>query len=120
MENHKQMPWHSRATHEILESLDSSEEGLTDTEAEKRLKENGLNELRKKPPRTTLQMLWSQITDAMVMILIGAAILSLIFGEFTEAFVILIIVTVNCSREKSRIIIRSIKKYEFTYSSCYA
>lgn len=40
-------------------------------------------------------MLWSQITDAMVMILIGAAILSLIFGEFTEAFVILIIVTVN-------------------------
>ncbi|RWU44773.1 haloacid dehalogenase, partial [Salmonella enterica subsp. enterica serovar Saintpaul] len=60
-----------------------------------RLKENGLNELRKKPPRTTLQMLWSQITDAMVMILIGAAILSLIFGEFTEAFVILIIVTVN-------------------------
>ncbi|WP_159337872.1 HAD-IC family P-type ATPase, partial [Escherichia coli] len=45
--------------------------------------------------RTTLQMLWSQITDAMVMILIGAAILSLIFGEFTEAFVILIIVTVN-------------------------
>lgn len=48
-----------------------------------------------KPPRTTLQMLWSQITDAMVMILIGAAILSLIFGEFTEAFVILIIVTVN-------------------------
>lgn len=47
MENHKQMPWHSRATHEILESLDSSEEGLTDTEAEKRLKENGLNELRK-------------------------------------------------------------------------
>ncbi|EGT3954846.1 cation-translocating P-type ATPase [Clostridioides difficile] len=95
MENHKQMPWHSRATHEILESLDSSEEGLTDTEAEKRLKENGLNELRKKPPRTTLQMLWSQITDVMVMILIGAAILSLIFGEFTEAFVILIIVTVN-------------------------
>ncbi len=40
-------------------------------------------------------MLWSQITDAMVMILIGATILSLIFGEFTEAFVILIIVTVN-------------------------
>ncbi len=40
-------------------------------------------------------MLWSQITDAMVLILIGAAILSLIFGEFTEAFVILIIVTVN-------------------------
>ncbi len=38
MENHKQMPWHSRATHEILESLDSSEEGLTDTEAENGLK----------------------------------------------------------------------------------
>ncbi|MCC0684479.1 cation-translocating P-type ATPase [Clostridioides sp. ZZV14-6345] len=95
MENHKQMPWHSRATHEILESLDSSEEGLTDTEAEKRLKEKGLNELRKKTPRTILQMLWNQITDAMVLILIGEAILSLIFGEFTEAFVILIIVTVN-------------------------
>lgn len=65
MENHKQMPWHSRATHEILESLDSSEEGLTDTEAEKRLKENGLNELRKNQIEqlckcfgVKLQMLW--------------------------------------------------------------
>lgn len=65
MENHKQMPWHSRATHEILESLDSSEEGLTDTEAEKRLKEKGLNELRKKHLEqfykcfgVKLQMLW--------------------------------------------------------------
>ena len=41
------------------------------------------------------QMLWSQITDPMVLILIGAAIFSAVLREWTEAGVIFAIVVLN-------------------------
>ena len=95
MENHRQMPWHSKTIESILEELNSSSDGLSDAEAAKRLKNNGFNELRQKPRKTILQMLWSQIIDPMVLILIGASIFSLILKQWTEGFAILLIVALN-------------------------
>ena len=89
------MPWHSRELGEVYQRLDTSEEGLSDAEAEKRLQKNGYNELRAKPPKTILQMLWTQISDPMVLILVGAAVFSGILREWTEAVVIATIVVVN-------------------------
>ena len=40
-------------------------------------------------------MLWEQLSDTMVLILIGASILSIFLNEWTEAIVILIIVCLN-------------------------
>lgn len=95
MDNHKQVPWHASDLSHVYEALETSEEGLSDAEAEKRLKETGRNELRSKPPRTIMQMLKEQIADPMILILIGAAILSAILREWTEATVIFTIVIVN-------------------------
>lgn len=95
MDNHRQMPWHSRELGEVYQRLDTSEEGLSDAEAEKRLQKNGYNELRAKPPKTILQMLWTQISDPMVLILVGAAVFSGILREWIEAVVIATIVVVN-------------------------
>lgn len=89
------MPWHSRELGEVYQRLGTSEEGLSDAEAEKRLQKNGYNELRAKPPKTILQMLWTQISDPMVLILVGAAVFSGILREWTEAVVIATIVVVN-------------------------
>ena len=75
--------------------LHTSEEGLSDAEAADRLKKNGRNELRSKPPKTLLQMLKAQIVDPMVLILIGAAAFSAILQEWTEAAVIFAIVIIN-------------------------
>lgn len=94
-DHHKRMPWHSKKTEEVFADLRTSEEGLSDAEAARRLKENGYNRLRSKPPKTVLQMLKEQITDPMVMILIGAAILSAVLKEWTEATVIFFIVVLN-------------------------
>lgn len=95
MDNHKQMPWYTKSINEVYETLNTSCEGLSDTEADERLRKNGRNELRSKPPKTILQMLRSQILDPMVLILIGAAIFSAILQEWTEAIVIFTIVVIN-------------------------
>lgn len=95
MDNHRQVPWHTQKLDEVYETLHTSEKGLSDAEAAERLRKNGRNVLRSKPPRSIAQMLWSQITDPMVLILIGAAIFSAVLREWTEAGVIFTIVVLN-------------------------
>ncbi len=95
MDNPKQMPWHAQKLTEIYQNLHTSEKGLSDAEAAERLKRNGRNELRSVPPKSIVQMVKAQILDPMVLILIGAAVLSAILQEWTEAAVIFIIVVVN-------------------------
>ena len=95
MENHKRMPWHSRTVEEVLGELDTSEGGLSNAEAARRLKENGFNELRQKKNKTLLEISKSQIIDPMILILIASSIISLILREYVEGFAILFIVILN-------------------------
>lgn len=95
METHERKPWHAQTTEEVCASLRTSPEGLSDAEAADRLQRHGRNELRAKPPKTIWQMLRSQITDPMVLILIGAAVFSAVLREWTEAIVIFSIVILN-------------------------
>lgn len=87
--------WHSMPIEEVLQELDTTEDGLTDKEAEERLKKYGYNELRGKKIRTIFELVWEEITDPMILILIGASILSFVLKEWIEGFVILFIVFVN-------------------------
>ncbi len=95
METHSNKKWHSMKIEDVLKELNTTEEGLSDKEAEKRLKEHGYNELRGKKRRTIFELIWSEITDPMILILIGASILSFVLKEWIEGFVILFIVFVN-------------------------
>lgn len=95
MDHHKRKPWHALPLPEVLRELETTAEGLSDAEAANRLKQNGKNELRARPPRTLGQMLRAQILDPMVLILIGAAVLSAALQEWTEAAVIGLIVVLN-------------------------
>ena len=61
MDNHRQVPWHAEKLTEVYQKLHTSEKGLSDAEAAERLRKNGRNELRSKPPKTILQMLKAQI-----------------------------------------------------------
>ena len=95
MENHRGEPWHSKSIEEIYQLLETSEMGLSDAKASKRLQEMGRNELEKKAKRTFGQMLLAQLTDVMILILIGASVFSFVLKEWTEAIVILCIVVMN-------------------------
>jgi Ca2+-transporting ATPase len=71
------------------------EKGLAPEEAAQRLQKYGPNELSEKPRPGFLQMLIGQFNNFLVIILIIAAVASLVLGEMIDALAILIIVLLN-------------------------
>lgn len=69
--------------------------GLTTREAEKRMKNFGLNELQHKKKASPIIIFLSQFNDFMVWVLIGATIISGVMGDTADAITIVIIVVVN-------------------------
>lgn len=88
-------PWYTKSKEQAMEDLCTSEDGLCDQEAAKRLSTYGANELRQKQRKTFGKMLLEQITDVMVLILVAAAVLSMFLGEWAEAVVIFAIVVID-------------------------
>lgn len=70
-------------------------EGLTQAEAEERLREHGPNELAEKPRPGFFKMLMAQFGNFLVIILIVAAAASLLLGEVVDAVAIMVIVVLN-------------------------
>ena len=78
---------------EILET--DLHQGLSIEEAEKRLREYGPNVLKEPPPRSILSMFIDQMKEVLVLILIAAALISGLVGEWADSIVIMIIVVLN-------------------------
>ncbi len=79
----------------VLKNLDSSEEGLSEREAEKRIKEYGLNDLPGRKKRNFLEVLIYQFKSPLVLILIAASIVSFFLKEMTSSLIIIGIVILN-------------------------
>ncbi len=77
--------WYRVSAVAALEAQRSSSDGLTPDDAEKRLAEFGSNELIDNGSSHPLKIIWQQVSAVMVLILIGAALLSLALGKFLEA-----------------------------------
>ncbi|HEY8541977.1 MAG TPA: HAD-IC family P-type ATPase, partial [Pseudothermotoga sp.] len=71
--------------------------GLTNQEAKKRLEQYGPNEIAQKKRRTIWQMFFSQFTDFLIIILLVAAVVSIVVGEGIDAVLIIIIVLLNAT-----------------------
>lgn len=89
------MNWHLIGTQDIFELLESKQQGLSATEAEKRLLQYGPNELQEGKKKTAIAIFLSQFKDVMILILLAAAVVSGIIGDATDTIVILIIVLLN-------------------------
>ena len=88
--------WHAINPEEVLDTLNVSiESGLSDEEARQRLQRYGRNELAEKPGKSFWQKLWEQINSFVIWLLIGAAIISAVLGDWVEAGAILLIVVLN-------------------------
>ncbi|MFY9139805.1 MAG: calcium-translocating P-type ATPase, SERCA-type [Thermacetogeniaceae bacterium] len=70
-------------------------QGLSPEEAERRLGEYGPNVLKEPPPRSIFSMFIDQIKEVLVLILIAAAVISGLVGEWADSLVIMIIVMLN-------------------------
>ena len=69
--------------------------GLTTREAEKRMKNFGLNEIKHNKKKSPVLIFLAQFNDFLVWVLIGATIISGFIGDKADAITILIIVIVN-------------------------
>ncbi len=71
------------------------EQGLSREEAQDRLRKHGPNELSEKPRPGFLSLLLDQFNNFLVIILIVAAVLSILLGEYIDAIAIIFIVVLN-------------------------
>lgn len=81
-------PWAIDAQ-EVLRNLGTSLRGLSKTEAEKRLRQEGKNEVEQEHVHPAWKILLSQFTSPLVLILIGASLISFSLGDRTETVIIL-------------------------------
>jgi len=77
---------------QLLPALHASRDGLQTADAEQRLKQYGPNTIRAQQQATALRLLLSQFKSPLVLILIFAAIVSGIVGEWVDASIVLAIV----------------------------
>ena len=90
-----QRAWHALKTDEVLNRLKVEGNGLTSEEAKKRLEQYGPNQLKEAPRPTFLQMLWEQLNNFVVILLIVASLISAVLGDYVEAAAIMAIVVLN-------------------------
>ncbi len=87
---------HAFPVEHLADSLDTHiHQGLGQKEADRRLAEHGPNELQERPRPGFLHMLWDQLNNFLVIILIVASVVSLLLGEVIDATAIIAIVVLN-------------------------
>lgn len=86
---------HYKELKDIYQELKSSEKGLTEEEAKKRIEEYGLNEIKEKKPISPLKIFLNQFHSFIVYILITALAISIFIGEEIDAIVIGAILILN-------------------------
>ena len=84
--------WHLLAPEDALPALESTAAGLAPAEAESRRERWGPNQLEDKGIKSPWLILGEQLKSVMVLILLAAAVLSAVLGDYADAGAILAIV----------------------------
>jgi P-type Ca2+ transporter type 2C len=87
--------WHSMATDAVIDHLETSRQGLSAKDVQRRLAEHGPNVLAEARRRTPLAMLLAQFRDFMILVLLVAAVISGLIGEAKDTIAIIAIVVLN-------------------------
>ncbi|HJV59613.1 MAG TPA: cation-translocating P-type ATPase [Albitalea sp.] len=88
--------WHLREADDVARAhAVELHRGLHDDEALRRAALHGPNELVERARRSPWRLLLEQFTDFMIVVLIGAAVLSGILGDLVDTLAILVIVILN-------------------------
>ncbi len=88
--------WHTLPTAKTLAQLNTYEgSGLSSAEARARLEQYGANELIERGTKSPLAILWEQMINPLVLLLLFAAVISALLGQADSTIAILGIVTLN-------------------------
>lgn len=106
--------WYRCTADEVLRQLDTSRQGLTGKQAEQRRKEYGPNTLKESGHKPAWRVFIEQFEDLLVLILIGAALVSMMTDNLESTVVIFAVITLNAclgtvQHEKARKSLESLK-----------
>ncbi|MBG6109607.1 Ca2+-transporting ATPase [Flavobacterium sp. CG_9.10] len=91
------MNWHLLPLSEITQLFNTTPNGIDQVTASERLNEHGKNQIEDTKKKSVFQMILSQLSDFMILILIVAAIISGIIGDVTDTIIILSIIIINAA-----------------------
>jgi len=87
--------FYNKSINDIEKELGTSIDGLSSSEVEKRKKEYGKNKLPKKKKDGVLKIFLSEFKDPIIILLLFAALASLIAGEILDAVAIIVILLID-------------------------
>ncbi len=88
--------WYQQSADDTLSRLESAADtGLSRGDAAQRLERDGPNLLEERGIKSPWKVLWEQLTATLVVVLIAAAVISLLLGDIKDAIAILAIVVLN-------------------------
>ena len=87
--------WYQQTKEELLEHFRVTEHGLTGEEAGQRLAESGENVLKEGKRKSILQVFFEQFCALLVVILIIAALISMVSGNVESTIVIIAVIVLN-------------------------
>lgn len=90
------------AVEEVARRLECEPTGLTSEEAGRRLKSFGRNDIGEPDQLSRWRVLWSQISSPLQLLLVFAAVASVVTGQWTDAAIVLSIVIVSSAIGYSR------------------
>ncbi|WP_430611961.1 HAD-IC family P-type ATPase [Enterococcus sp. DIV0876] len=89
------MTWYKKTTPEIIEELQTNQNGLTMTDRQTRLTEQGENVISETQQIPKWRKLMKHFTDLLMVVLMVAAILKAITGDYAESGIIFAVVVIN-------------------------
>lgn len=88
--------WFKKSIQEVIQELDTdSINGITSKEAKIRIEKYGQNKLAEKKKKSILILLFEQINDVLIYILLAAAVVSALLNEISDAIIIGIVIILN-------------------------
>ncbi|PKO15529.1 cation transporter [candidate division BRC1 bacterium HGW-BRC1-1] len=87
--------WHALTADEAVARVGSGEQGLASDEAARRLEEYGPNVLPRTRTDGPLKLLWRQINNPLIWVLLGSGVLAMGLGKGTDGVVVLGVVLLN-------------------------
>lgn len=87
--------WHQATADAVMQHWKVDIGGLPPEEAERRQREYGLNEIERASAESRWKLLWRQINNPLIHVLLGAALLALLTGKVLDGLVVIGVVVAN-------------------------
>ncbi len=90
--------FHTQSSNEVIDKLDvDAGLGLSEDEVQKRKNQYGPNKLQTHKRKSVFMLFVSQLQDALIYVLMGAVIITMLMGEYADAIIITAVILINAT-----------------------